>query len=279
MVLAVGCHGGGGGGAADAQVEVGSGSRAGTGTGTGEGEGGSAVSPVGGEWLEKMEVGGGVVYVAPPLGAVGKRPVVIAIHGAVDHPGLECSAWRVIVDLYAFVVCPGGTPVGADGPNRKYVWGSSEQIERRAMEALVAVEAKYPEHVVAGAPVVYAAFSQGATLAAPFLVRQGKRFPRAVLTEGGHSSFAPGAQAQAYAKAGGERVLFSCSQGGCARAFEQSRASLVRANVEARVVFAGAVGHSMVPAVRESLNDTLAWVVDGLPGWEGYAAAPKLPSH
>jgi len=225
-----------------------------------------------------MEVEGGVVYVAPPLGAMGKRPVVVAIHGAVDHPGLECSAWRVIVDVYAFVVCPGGTPIGADGPGRKYVWGSSEQIERRALQALAALEARYPEHVVAGAPAVYAAFSQGANMAAPLLVRQAKRFPRAVLTEGGHHAF-EGGLAPAYAKAGGERVLFNCSQGGCAGAFAPSRAALERVDVKARVAFAGAHGHSMVPAVRESLHEALPWVIEALPGWEGYAAAPKLPSH
>ena len=160
------------------------------------------------------------------------------------------------------------------------MWGSSEQIEKRALQALAAVEAKYPEHVVAGAPVVYAAFSQSATMAAPFLVRHAARFPRGVLTEGGHHAFEPAGLAQAYAKAGGERVLFTCSQGrGCAGSFELSRRALARANVEARAESAGAHGHSMVPAVRESLHDALPWVVEGLAGWEGYAAAAKLPSH
>jgi predicted esterase len=238
------------------------------------------VGAVGGDWIERVALGdGGVAYVTPASGATGRRPVVVAIHGAVDDPGLMCGAWRLITDVYAFVVCPAGTPIGPDVPGRKYVWGSTDQIERRALEALAMVEARYPDHVTPGAPVVYAAFSQGATMAAPLLVRHAKRFPRAVLTEGGHHAFEPAGLAQSYAKAGGERVLFTCSQGGCAPFFELSRAALDRAGVGARVVFSGAHGHSMPPPVRESVHEALAWVVEGLAGWEGYATAPKLPSH
>ena len=150
----------------------------------------------------------------------------------------------------------------------------------RALEAVAALAAKYPEHVDRDAPVLYAAFSQGATMAAPFLVRHAKQFPRAVLTEGGHHAFEAAGLAARYAKAGGERVLFTCSQGGgCAGYFESSRAALENAHVEARVVFSGAHGHSMPPPVRESVHDALPWVVAGLAGWEGYATAVKLTSH
>lgn len=235
---------------------------------------------MGGDWIEKLDVGdGGLAYVTPATGAREKRPVVLAIHGAVDDPGLMCGAFRLITDVYPFVVCPAGTPIGADGPGRKYVWGSTEQIEKRAIEAIEAVEAKYPEHVTKGAPVLYAAFSQGATMATPLLVRNAKRFPRAVLTEGGHHAFEPAGLAQSYAKAGGERVLFTCSQGGCAGFFEPSRAALERAKIAAKVSFSGAHGHSMPPPVRESVNEALPWLIDGMPGWESYAEAPKLPSH
>jgi predicted esterase len=244
------------------------------------GTGTSESGVVRGDWIDRLEVGdGGIAYVAPPVGAQGRRPIVVAIHGAVDDPGLMCGAWRIIADVYPFVVCPAGNPIGKDVPGRKYVWGSGEQIERRALEAVAAVEANYPEHVVAGAPVVYVAFSQGATMAAPLLVRNAARFPRAVLTEGAHHAFEPAGLARGYAKAGGERVLFTCSQAGCAPAFEASRAALERAGVKARVLFSGAHGHSMPPPVRESIHDALPFVVDGLAGWDGYATAPKLPSH
>jgi predicted esterase len=240
-----------------------------------------ALAPVAGDWIEKLALpDGGLAYVTPATGATSKRPVIVAIHGAVDDPGLMCGAWRLIADVYPFVVCPAGTPIGADRPDRKYVWTGTPQIEKRALEAVAALAAKYPEHVDRDAPVLYAAFSQGATMAAPFLVRHGKQFPRAVLTEGGHHAFEPAGLAAAYAKAGGDRVLFTCSQGGgCAGYFEASRASLASAHVDARVLFSGAHGHSMPPPVRESIHVALPWVVAGLGGWEGYPAAPKLPSH
>lgn len=236
-------------------------------------------SAVRGEWIERVALGDGIAFVTPPVGATGKRPVIVAIHGAVDDPGLMCGAWRIITDVYSFVVCPAGTPIGADVPGRKYVWGSTEQIEKRALAALEMVEARYPEHVVAGAPAIYVAFSQGATMAGPLLARHADRFPRAVLTEGGYHAFEPVGLAPAYQKAGGFRVLYTCSQGGCASGFDLSRAALDRAGVGARVVFSGNHGHSMPPPVRESIHDVLGWLVEGLPGWEGYAAAPKLSAH
>ena len=238
-------------------------------------------APVAGDWIETLALpDNGLAYVTPATGATTRRPVIVAIHGAVDDPGLICGAWRLIADVYPFVVCPAGTPIGADAPGRKYVWSGTEQIEKRALEAVAALAARYPEHVDRDAPVVYAAFSQGATMAAPFLVRHAKQFPRAVLTEGGHHAFEPAGLAAAYAKAGGERVLFTCSQGGgCAGYFETSRAALANAHVEARVVFSGAHGHSMPPPVRESVHDALPWVVAGLAGWQDYATAMKLPSH
>ncbi|MBX3227007.1 MAG: hypothetical protein KIT84_41165 [Labilithrix sp.] len=235
-----------------------------------------AGAPLGGSWMEKLDLdGGGVAYVAPPLGSTEPRPVVVAVHGAFDHPGLMCSAWRVIVDTYAFVVCPAGSKGGKD----TYVWPSSDAIDKATDAALAAVRAKYGARVKAG-PAVYAAFSQGANMAAPVLGAANKgRFARAALTEGGYRAFEDGGLARAFVKAGGKRVLYTCSQGGCTGSFAGSKAALVQAGAEVRVESPGAFGHSMVPEVRASLNRSLPWLVDGLSGWEGYAAAPKLASH
>jgi hypothetical protein len=240
----------------------------------------AGASAVHGDWIERIELpDGGLAFVTPPSGAIGKRPIIVAIHGAVDDPGLMCGAWRIIADVYPFVVCPAGTPIGADAPGRKYVWGSTAQIEKRALQAITAIEAKYPDHIVAGAPAIYTAFSQGATMAGPLLARNASRFPRAVLTEGGHHAFEPDGLARAYAKAGGQRVLMTCSQGGCAPSFQLSRDALDRAGVATSVVFSGAHGHSMPPPVRESIHGALAWLTEGLAGWEDYATATKLDAH
>lgn len=221
----------------------------------------------------------GVAYVTPPVGSREPRPVIVAVHGAWDDPGLTCSAWRLIVDVYAFVVCPGGRPVDpAAKDGRLFVWSSGEHIAKRVHEALEATKAKYPGRV-AGGPMIYVAFSQGSNLAGPLLARDGKSFPRVVFTEGGYKTFDDAAVARAFAKSGGERVLFTCSQPGCAGAFATSRASLQRAGVTARVDYSGPHGHSMPPAVREQIHDALPWIVEGLHGWEGYASATRLEGH
>jgi len=231
--------------------------------------------PLAAEWMERIDLPGGqVVNVAPPVGSTERRPVIVAVHGAVDDPALMCSAWRLVADVYPFVVCPGGAPLGGS----KYVWRSSDAIDRSIDAALAAVRARWGERVHQG-PAVYVAFSQGANMAGPVLGRRPGRFARAVLTEGGYGAFAELASAKAYAAAGGERVLFTCSQSGCAGAFERSHRSLTRAGVDVRVSYSGPHGHSIPPPVRASLNDALPWVIEGLAGWETYAAAPKLSTH
>ena len=230
-------------------------------------------SPLAAEWMERIDLpSGGVTYVAPPVGSIEPRPIVVAVHGASDDPGLVCSAWRLITDVYPFVVCPGGSKLG---PGR-HVWPSSDAIEKRIDEALAAVGERYGERIAPG-PLVYAAFSQGANLAGPVLAK--RRFARAVLTEGGYQAFASSVDARAFAGAGGERVLFTCSQPGCGDSFERSRTPLVRAGVDVRVSYSGPHGHSMPPPVRESIHASLPWIVEGLPGWTTYASAPKLPTH
>lgn len=231
--------------------------------------------PLQGEWIERLELAGPlagrIAYVAPPVGATGPRPVVVAIHGAVDDPGLICSAWRIVTDVYPFVLCPGGSRVRQD----TYVWPSSDAIDASIDAALAALRARYGDRVHPG-PALYVAFSQGANLAGPVLGRANRgRFARAVLTEGGYRAFETAEAARAFSAAGGERVLYTCSQPGCTTSFATSQ--LPRDRV--KVVYSGAHGHSMVPAVRQSIHDALPWVVEGLAGWTAYADAPKLASH
>jgi hypothetical protein len=239
----------------------------------------AALPPLAAEWMERIDLAnGGVVYVAPPVGSTEPRPIVVAVHGAMDDPGLICSAWRLITDVYPFVVCPGGTPVRRS----TYVWPSSDAIEKTVDVAVAAVRAKYGARVHDG-PAIYAAFSQGANMAGPVLGRRAApgraTFARAVLSEGGYRAFETRAAARAFGAAGGERVLFTCSQPGCSGWFEGSRAALASDGTNVRVAYAGPYGHSMPPPVRESINAALPWVVDGLPGWETYASAPKLSGH
>jgi hypothetical protein len=105
--------------------------------------------PLGGEWMQKLDLpNGGVAYVAPPLGSTEPRPVIVAVHGAMDHPSYMCSAWRVIADAYAFIVCPAGRPAG-----NLFVWSSGEMIDSATTAALAAARAKFGERMI-DAPMV-----------------------------------------------------------------------------------------------------------------------------
>jgi hypothetical protein len=61
--------------------------------------------------------------------------------------------------------------------------------------------------------------------------------------------------------------------------FGGAKGALERAGAAVRIVYAGAHGHSMVPEVRAAIHDELGWLVEGAPGWETYATAPKLAVH
>jgi hypothetical protein len=116
-----------------------------------------ALAPLRGAWLEKITLeDGSEASVTLPLGATEPRPVVIGIHGSGDRPEWSCGEWRGVVDSYAFVVCPEGTPSG-----NAFVWQSTEQLEKRVLSALAAAQAKYAPYMMDG-PIVLAGFSQGA---------------------------------------------------------------------------------------------------------------------
>lgn len=233
-----------------------------------------ALAPLTGAWMEKLALpNDGLAYVAPPIGTTSRRPVIVAVHGAIDDSGLICSAWRIIADVYPFVLCPSGSRVRKD----TYVWPSSEAIDQTIDRALAALQAKYGPYIEPG-PALYVAFSQGANLAGPVLAKMNRgRFGAAVLTEGGYRAFETGESARAFTAAGGKRVLFTCSQAGCATWFGGS--PLLRDPERGKVVYAGNHGHSMVPKVRTAIHEALPWVIEGLPGWSSYAEAPKLADH
>jgi hypothetical protein len=238
----------------------------------------AGLSPLQADWMEQLDLGEGrLAYVAPPVGSTEKRPVIVAIHGAIDDAGLICSAWRLIADAYPFVVCPAGSKLRKD----VYVWPSSDAIESSVGRALAAARVRWGDRIAEG-PITYVAFSQGANFAGPVLSRRGAvtTYARAVLTEGGYGAFDDARARGFVAQAGPEpRVLLTCSQSGCAGMFGGAKAALERAGVGVRVVFAGAYGHSMVPEVRRSIHESLGWLVEGAPGWETYGAAPKLETH
>jgi hypothetical protein len=213
---------------------------------------------------------GSEASVTLPLGATSPRPIVVGVHGAGDRPEWSCGEWRGVVDSYAFVVCPHGTPSG-----NAFVWSSVEQLEKRVMSALVTARAKYGPYVASG-PAVYAGFSQGAFLA-PFVVqRHADVFPVMALDEGGYGQTA-GSFPTTFAHGGGKRALLMCSTPGCETGFSASEQLLGRAGVDARVAKLGPFGHTVNDQVIAALKVQWRWLVRDDARWADWLSSSSSP--
>ena len=205
-----------------------------------------------------------------PLGAREPRPLVVAVHGNFDRPEWTCSVWGEVTSGFPFVVCPRGAK-RKDAPGEdRWTYAGSGSVSREIELTLAATRARWGAHVLEG-PVVYAGFSLGAILGVSIVSANPARFPRVILVEGGHDGWTD-ARAQAVgkgARAAGltPRVLFVCAQSGCVGDATPAKRTLLRHGVEAEIVSAGNVGHRYDGPVAAMARGKLAWMVEGLPGW------------
>src|SRR6185503_3997367 len=98
----------------------------------------------------------------------------------------------------------------------RWTYTALKKTEEELFAGLEALQRRFPDHVDPG-PVLYTGFSLGAIYGVHVLRKHPERFTRAVLTEGGYESWSTGV-ARAYAKGGGERILFACGQTACQHA-------------------------------------------------------------
>jgi hypothetical protein len=210
--------------------------------------------------------------VSVPLGAIGTRPILVALHGNYDRPEWQCEVWRAITRGYPFILCPRGTP-RRDAPVSLDRWTyAGLEATRRELEAgLLALGERFPGYVDAG-PNIFASFSLGAILGVGILKRDPARYPRAILTEGGHSGWTRDG-AEQYARASGARLLFACGQASCKGAAAGPQRLLKRKGVEARIVFGGEIGHAYDGPVADAIAREWPWLIGGDPRWSGATAS------
>ena len=214
-------------------------------------------------FLDLPVEGHAAAVVSLPLGARGKRPVVIAAHGNFNRPEWQCDVWRGIVGDRAFVLCPRGF-TRPDSPSRddvRFSYETNQSLEREVRDALAALQARFPEHADVDQPL-YTGFSLGAIMGVSIAVRAPAQVPRLVLIEGGHDKWTP-ASAAAFAAGGGKRVLFVCSQASCELDAKRARRSLDAAGVAARVVRGRDVGHRYDGPTADETKRALSWVLEG----------------
>jgi pimeloyl-ACP methyl ester carboxylesterase len=138
-------------------------------------------------------------------------------------------------------------------------------LEREIAAALGALKARYGPYV-AERNVVYAGFSRGAFLGAQLAARRPDLYRRVVLIEGGQTPWQHDSAA-AFARGGGERVLFVCGQPQCVDESEPAAAALRGERVVAKVVHGEGEGHGYRRQVKEELRRSFEWVTDGVAGW------------
>jgi predicted esterase len=203
----------------------------------------------------------------PPADAQAKRPILVAAHGAGDSPEWQCQIWGAIVKGRGFVLCPRGLPMSPDVPVQDpgYFYRDHWELAKELAAALEALVKSYGPRVDPG-PIVYTGYSQGATMGALVTSKQPARFSKLVLIEGGHAEWdVP--TARAFKTGGGERILFACGQGHCARSARQSVRWLERSGVDVRLEYVEGAGHTYGGPVAERLNQSFGWLVAGDSRW------------
>lgn len=206
--------------------------------------------------------GFGAAVVALPLGAREARPVWVAVHGNFDRPEWQCQVWRGVAGPSPFILCPRGTR-RADAPRSldRWTYASAGRMEREITAALTALEGRFDRY--AGAEQgVFIGFSLGAIYGVPFLRKHARRFPRAVLVEGGFDNWSLVA-ARDYSRGGGRRVLFACGQASCRPKSQRARRTLERAGIEARVAYDAPAGHAYDGPVADAVAQNLDWLLEG----------------
>lgn len=188
----------------------------------------------------------------------GPWPLVVASHGAGGAPEWECEYWRRLTEGRWFVACPRGTPLDRRASG-SYYYKDHLALGREFRALNEALARSFGEQLAPGA-ALYAGFSQGAIMGAPMIVAHAARFRRLALIEGGYEYWSQGT-ARAFARNGGERVLFACGTRWCAQKAELPAGWLRQAKVDVRIEYAEGAGHTLGGEVMSKVQASLPWLL------------------
>lgn len=214
-------------------------------------------APLTGAPIERIDLGDGEeAFVALPVGARERRPIFVGVHGAGDRADWACAEWQQVTAGYAIVVCPRSKHVHAQDPNA-YVWGSAEQIASAAERAVAAVRERVAPWAL-DAPLVYAGWSQGGTLAADVVRARPGVYDRAVLVEVGHTALDPDAVARGLRTGGVEHAVVACESAKCRSFADAFARSARRQRLAVTVGDAGSRPHLFDEPVYRALAPRIA---------------------
>jgi hypothetical protein len=140
-------------------------------------------------------------------------------------------------------------------------------VKTATARAMSAVEAKYGPHVAEG-PRVYVGFSQGAILGASIVEGAPATYPYVVFLEG-LGDVESRRWTRAFKEHGGRRVVLACSQAGCEGARRAAKVAPDKAAIDAKIVYAGPIGHTINGPVIAAMREVVPWLLEGDPTWAG----------
>lgn len=204
--------------------------------------------------------------VGVPVGATTRRPIVLGVHGNFETPEAFCKALHGIIGTRAFLICVRGTE-RADWPKDAphYTFVSPQILATEVDAAINALYERFPAYVDFEA-LMYVGFSRGAFLSVAIIATEPKRFPRAILIEGGQDAWTRD-RISYFAAEGGTRILFACGTDICVGEGNRISSLLKSGRIDTRVVYGADAGHVYTGRVAQELKKGFDWVVEGDPRW------------
>ena len=192
-----------------------------------------------------------------------REPVVMVAHGAGGTPDEQCRTWRELLGDRGVVLCIAGRRVAVHSEERYFP--DHFALERIALASLEALRRAFPN--VNAEHVVYAGYSQGATMGSLMIASHGDDCPRLALLEGGFDGWTL-SRAQKFEASGGRRVLFVCGTRHCADRARAAASTLVRTGVPARVESDLSAGHTYGGGVEQKLSESWRLLIEDDDAWK-----------
>jgi len=217
--------------------------------------------------LTHLKVKGfGDAAVSLPLGTTRPRPIVVAVHGQNSRAEWMCWMAQHVVGARAFVVCPRGARTRGnsdDAVDARFTFGTSEAIEKEIDAAVAALRREYPAFVDPG-PMVFFGHSYGAILGASVATKNPVKYPRVLLSEGGHAELGAWV-AHEYGAHGGHRVLFACGTVTCLQGAKLAVARFSGSKAHTQLAYAKDGGHYLYGRLADAIGGAFDWLVEGDP--------------
>lgn len=197
-----------------------------------------------------------------PVGATSQRPVFVVLLGGGARDRLttdaavldECEQWSTSATRTAFALCSTGMVAEGDAGHS---FRDEDTTKAGLKGALAALKSRFGDYVGGGTAILVGT-DEAADHAAAIAAREPEFFSELVMIDGGHERWTAGV-ATRFARAGGRRVLFVCTNLDCPKPATRALGLVRRANLEGRM----ARGKS----ARGVLLDQWNWLVERADAW------------